>query len=130
MALQVGMKLEKEWEVTPQRTAAACGSGSLQVFGTPFLVMLWENTACELLQNELDEGTTTVGTSVEIQHTAATPMGAKVRAVVELTAIDRRALTFSVEAFDEGGSIGSGTHQRFIVESEKFLKKAQSRVQG
>ncbi len=128
MTLQAGMKLEKEWDVTDARTAAACGSGSLPVFGTPFLVMLFEITACELIQSALEPGTTTVGTGLDIQHSAASPVGMRVRAVVELVGVDRRALTFAVEAYDAAGKIGGGTHTRFIVDAEKFLNKTRTRL--
>ena len=129
MALQIGKKWTKRIKVTPEMTAAACGSGALEVFGTPFLAMLFENACCELLQGELDPGMTTVGTYLNFEHTSPTPVGAEVWAEVELTEIDRKAFTFRVEGFDEKGSIGGGTHGRFAVNGEKFLKKAQEKLQ-
>lgn len=125
--LTVGMTLKKETTVTPTDTAAALGSGDLEVFATPAMISLMELTSRLCVGSDLDEGQTTVGTLVNIAHTAATPVGMKVSCVATLTEIDGRRLVFDVEASDECGVIGKGTHERFIVDSAKFQAKANSK---
>ncbi len=68
-----------------------------------------------------------MGTHLDISHDAATPVGMTVRAEAEVTAVDGRAITFAVRVFDEAGQIGGGTHQRFVIDNERFLSKAQKR---
>ena len=124
MSLSVGLKGRAEAAVTDTNTAAAVGSGSLPVFATPMMVALMEGAAVNALEGHLAEGETSVGTHMDISHDSATPVGIKVWAEAELTAIDGRALTFSVTAHDEAGPIGKGVHSRFVVQSERFLQKA------
>jgi predicted thioesterase len=92
------------------------------------MVGLMENAALTLAQAGLDEGFSTVGTKVEVKHLAATPVGMKVRAKAKLVEIDRRRLVFEVEAYDDVETIGEGTHERFIVDIEKFLDKSKSKI--
>ena len=87
-----------------------------------------EGAACEAVAPALKEGQTTVGTSLSIQHTAATPVGLEVRAEAEVTAVEGKVITFTVTAFDEAGQIGTGTHTRVLVTSQKFLDKAYSKL--
>ncbi len=128
MPLIVGMKGRCETVVTMENTAAAVGSGLLPVFGTPMMIGLMENAAVNAIEKELAPGEGSVGTSIDITHDAATPIGMKVWAEAEITAVDGRALTFSVTAFDEAGPIGKGIHHRFIINSEKFMAKAQQKA--
>ena len=86
-----------------------------------------EKASCAAIAAGLEPGQTSVGTSLDVRHVAATPMGKQVRAAAELTAVEGRKLTFCVEAYDEHGKIGEGTHVRFIVDAEKFLQKAQQK---
>ena len=113
--------------VTENLTAAAVGSGLLPVFSTPSLIAMMENAAVNALAGTLDEGVTTVGTMISIEHLAATPLGMEVTATAVLTEQDGRAYTFEVEAHDGVGLVGKGTHKRFAVKSEKFMAKAESR---
>ena len=92
------------------------------------MIALMENTAFESVASELEEGSGTVGTALDIKHVSATPVGMKVTCESELVQVDGRALTFSVKAFDEAGLIGEGTHERFIVFEEKFQKKADDKA--
>ena len=80
------------------------------------------------IEQALEEGKTTVGTMLNIQHLSATPVGLEVRAVAEVTAVEGKVITFNVEAFDEAGQIGKGTHQRVIVPTEKFLERAYGKL--
>ena len=127
--METGMKHEVKVTVDRDLTAAKVGSGSLEVFSTPSMVALMEQAAAELCQAELPEGLTTVGTALNIEHLAATLCGVEVRAVATLTAFDGRRFDFAVEAYDNAGLIGKGTHTRFSVKIDKFLEKAQQRAE-
>ena len=126
--LELHIKGTAALTVTDEVTAAAVGSGMLPVFATPSMIALIEKAAAESVAPQLDAGMTTVGTKLDVAHTAATPVGMTVRAETELTEIDGRRLVFTVRAFDELGEIGSGTHERFIVNAEKFLAKAEIKL--
>ena len=97
--LQAGIKGKKEITVTLDKTAKAMGSGTMDVFATPAMIALMENTAFESVASELEEGSGTVGTALDIKHVSATPVGMKVTCESELMKVDGRALTFSVKAF-------------------------------
>lgn len=114
----------REATVTQQMLADAVGSGSLKVYATPMVIALMESAASALAQEYVDDGCTTVGTSVSIGHTSPTPSGARVWAKAELTGIEGRTFRFAVSAYDEAGVIASGTHERVSVKSESFQKKA------
>ena len=128
MELNIGLKGRAETTVTPDNTAQAVGSGLVPVFATPYMIALMENAAVNAVQAALapDEGT--VGTRLDVTHDAATPIGLKVWAEAELTAVEGRKLTFSVAAYDEREQIGGGTHERFVIKPEKFLARAQGKV--
>ena len=130
MELKIGLKGRCDTVVTEENTAAAVGSGLLPVFATPMMVALMENAAVNATTPCLAGGEGTVGTHMDVSHDAATPVGLKVWAEAELTAVDGRALTFAVTAFDEKGPIGKGTHQRFIIQNEKFMAKALKKKEG
>lgn len=110
-------------EVSSDKLASAMGSGSLDVFATPSMVALMEKSACNCIENFLEDDETTVGTELNIKHTAATPKGMNVIAEAVLTNINGREFTFDVKAFDECGMIGCGIHKRFLVYGEKFTAK-------
>ncbi|MGN0241753.1 MAG: thioesterase family protein [Candidatus Weimeria sp.] len=123
--LKEGITGEAETIVSEENTAIKMGSGTLPVFATPAMVAVVEKAAWSSVAGELEEGQSTVGTSMTLSHESATPVGLKITAKTTLTAIDRRKLTFSWEAYDEAGIIGRGTHERFIVDNEKFVSKAE-----
>lgn len=125
--LTQGMSLKKELTVTSTDTAAALGSGDLEVFATPAMISLMELTSRLCVGDALEQGQTTVGTLVNISHTAATPVGMRISCEATLVEIDGRRLVFDVVATDECGIIGKGTHERFIVDSAKFQAKANSK---
>ena len=127
MEIPVGAKGRVDGVVTDQLTAAAIGSGSVEVFATPYMVAAMENAACEALRPYYGEGENSVGTKLEISHDAATPVGMKYWAEAEVTEVDRRRIVLKVTAYDETGVIGSGTHERFIIQMEKFLAKAEAK---
>ena len=126
--LQLGIKGKQELLVTDKDTAKAVGSGGLNVFATPAMIALAEKTALQSILAYLSEGESTVGTKLDISHIAATPVGMKVSCETELIEIDRRKLVFSVNVYDEVEKIGEGIHERFIVNDEKFMTKAESKI--
>lgn len=128
MNLKIGVRGQAQTTVTSLNTAKAVGSGLLEVFSTPAMVSLMEQAAVNALN--LPAGQSSVGTSLNITHTAATPLGAAVSATAELIEIDRRRLVFHVEVCDEVGKVGEGKHERFIIDVEPFLAKAQNRKLG
>ncbi len=124
MSLEVGLKGRAETMVTQASTAAAVGSGMVPVFATPCMIALMEHAAVNAVQPYLEGGESSVGTHLDVSHTAATPVGMKVWAEAELTAVEGRKLTFAVTAWDEMETIGTGVHQRFVIQTEKFLSRA------
>ena len=116
-----------EQTVTPDLTAARIGSGLVEVFATPMMVALVEQTCLESVLPYLDEGQGTVGTLVNVTHSAATPVGMRVWCDSELVEVDRRRLVFSVKAYDECGLIGEGRHERFVIDSAKFQAKIDAK---
>ena len=127
--LQPGIKGHKEQVVTTAMSAARVGSGLVDVFATPMLVALVEQTCYESVLPKLDEGQGTVGTLVNVSHVSATPIGMRVWCDSELVEVDRRRLVFSVKAYDEAGPIGEGTHERFVIDTARFMAKLQEKVQ-
>lgn len=125
--LELGIKGKQTVKVTENMTAKALGSGGLAVFATPAMIAVSEMTALESVKEYLEEGTSTVGTRVDMAHLAATPVGMEVVCETELIEIDRRRLKFSVQVFDEKEKIAEGTHERFIVDNVKFQEKANSK---
>ena len=125
--LEIGIKGSGEAVVTEALTAQAMGSGELPVYATPAMAALIEETAWRSVAPELEPGRGTVGTRLVLSHLAATPLGRRVRCETELTEIDGRRLVFAAVVFDEAGKIGEGTHERFIVDNERFLAKANAR---
>ena len=128
--LETGIKGFREITVTDSLTARRFGSGELDVYATPAMIALAEETALKSVADRLEPGQGTVGTRVDIAHLAATPLGMKVRCETELIEIDRRKLTFAVRVSDEVEKIAEGTHERFVIDNEKFLKKAAGKVHG
>ena len=121
--LKVGEKNSVTMTVTENDTALAMKSGSLKVLATPRLVCLVEEAAATLAENFLPADYTSVGTSLNVNHVAPSAIGSTVRAEVELIEIDGRRLTFKVCAKDGAKEIFNGSHERFIVNREKFLSK-------
>lgn len=126
--LEAGIKGQHTIIVEKENTAAVMKSGTLAVFATPAMIALIEETAWKSVADELEEGCVTVGTSLNVKHLAASPVGMKVTCNTTLVEVDKRRLVFSVEVEDETGKVGEGTHERFIVQAEKFQNKADARL--
>lgn len=128
MELVTGLKGRAETTVDSTNTAAAAGSGTLQVFGTPFMAALMEKAASDSLQQTLEPGKSSVGTQLSLRHSSATPVGMRVWAESIVTVVDGRKISFSVTAFDEAGEIGSGEHERVIIDSARFMERCQAKL--
>ncbi len=126
--LKIGLKGEASVEVVFENTAAAVGSGALEVFGTPSMIALMEKAALQSVQPYLDEGQGTVGLHLDVAHLAATPVGMTVRAESELEKVEGRMLFFQVRAYAGDELIGEGRHQRCIVYNDRFLAKAMAKL--
>ena len=126
----IGMKCQVSQTVTEELTAASIGSGSLPVFGTPYMLAMMENAALTCLQTFLPEDQSSVGTHLNVQHTAPSPIGITVTAEAEITAVSEngRMVDFAVRAWDEKGPIGEGTHTRAIIYCEKFVNKCNAKL--
>lgn len=125
--LKTGVKGRASATVTPDNTAVAYGSGGVNVFATPAMIGLMEKASLTSVEPLLESGMTTVGTRVDVQHQAATPIGMVVTAESELVEIEGKRLVFRVEARDEVEVVGRGTHERYIVPEQKFLNKAAAK---
>lgn len=125
--IEVGLKNKKTITVTEDMLASALGSGAAPVFATPRMVLLMEDVAFNCVAPYLEEGQATVGTKLDISHISATPAGMDVTAECELVEVDRRRLVFKVSAYDSAGLIGEGMHERFIIDSDKFVAKAEAK---
>jgi fluoroacetyl-CoA thioesterase len=123
MNLETGMRGDAKLVVTDDDTAAALGSGDVAVLGSPRLVALCEEATVNAVAGALDEGTSTVGMRIRLDHLQPTPVGAEVRAEAVLDRIDGRRLSFTVSAEDSGGLIAAGKITRAIIDVERFMTK-------
>lgn len=126
--LAIGMKGTASVPVTEANSAKTMGSGTLDVFATPAMIALLERTCWVSVQEALEPGWGSVGISLNVEHSAPTPLGMTVTCDSELVEVDGRKLTFRVVLRDETGEIGSGTHQRFLIQNEKFQAKANRKL--
>ena len=121
MDLKIGLENELEIIVTTKDTAKAYGSGMVEVFATPAMIALMEKTALLLSAPYLSKEQNTVGTEICVKHMKATPLGQRVQSYAKLIEKDGKKLIFQVEAYDERGLIGTGTHKRFIIDEYEFM---------
>ncbi len=110
--------------VNASQTADHYGSGALPVFATPALIGLMENTAMKMI--DLPAGSSSVGISISTSHVKASPVGAEITCTAEITQVEGRKYSFKIFAKDKSGDIiGEGTHQRVVVDIERFMSKVQ-----
>ena len=121
--MEKGLSFTATMRVMAEVTAEYIGSGDLAVLATPAMCALMENAAMMAVATKLEEGQTTVGTALNIEHSRATKVGDIITATAVLTEVNGRELQFNIAARDEIGVIGEGTHTRFIVNREKFMAK-------
>jgi fluoroacetyl-CoA thioesterase len=131
MAINVGDTADAEFIVTPADTAEALSTTSGEtfppVFATSRMIALMELAAARLLRPLLQAGELSVGVAIDARHTAATPVGSRVRGVATYTGRDGKVFLFDVVAFDEAGVIGNGHHTRAIVSTDRLLAGAAKR---
>ncbi len=118
-----GVEGREELTVGPNHTADKFGSGLVPVFATPAMLALMEKTCLNSVLDFLPEGFGTVGVKVDIVHTKATPVGMNVICESKLVEVVNRRLVFMLTARDEKGEIGTGLHERFIIDTKKFMEK-------
>ena len=118
-----GLHHSEMLKVEHKDTAAVYGSGSLEVFATPAMIALMEKTCLESVNDKIGEGNTTVGIAVNIKHLKASPVGSMIRCDATLVEVDRKRLVFEVKCFEGETLVGEGIHERFVVDSEKFMGK-------
>ena len=123
MELKKGLSSQSSVTVSAGNTAAAMGSGDLDVFATPAMVALMENAAMKAVADALPEGSTTVGAEMNVTHIKPSGLGAAIVATAVLTGVEGRKLTFNVGARDAEGMIGEGIHIRYAVDRRRFMEK-------
>ncbi len=128
--MEAGIQGTRRITVTKEMSAKAMGSGELQVFSTPSMIALVEETAWKSVSPSLERGQGTVGTLVNVRHLSATPIGMDVHCETTLTEVDGRRLVFSVRVTDEIGLIGEGTHERYIISNGDFQNRADAKKLG
>ena len=128
MTLEPGLIGEITHVVTDEDTAATYASGLVPTLSTPHLVALMENAARAAVQDHVKEGQSTVGTRVDMRHSAPTPVGMDVRVRAELLEVDRRRLRFRIEAWDAIEKIGECDHERFVIDWERFMKRIEEKA--
>ena len=124
----VGKEREEVFVVSREDTALVIGSGTLEVLATPRLIAMMENVAMKIVQDELETNSTTVGTKININHVAATPVGCSVRVSAIITNVNGRKIEYRVSAYDDAGKVADGTHERYIVDVARFLSKFQGKI--
>ena len=126
--LEAGNTASQSVVAGPEHFASVIVPGTPSVFSTPSLCGLVEKTAAEWIAAYLEPGRTSVGTELVVHHTAASPSGFTVTATVRLVSTDGRRYVFEWSAFDDAEQVGSGTHERFVVDSEKFMARVAGKV--
>ena len=123
LILKPGIEGRQSCTVTPENTARFLKSGTLQVFATPALAALMEEAAYKSVEQFIEEGCTTVGSHLDLHHLKPTGIGSAVDCTSVLETVDGRRLVFTITAHDETGDIGKAIHERYIINTEKFLAK-------
>jgi predicted thioesterase len=126
--LHPGLEGHAELVVADEHTAPRIGSGRVRVLATPVMINLMEAAALAAAEDLIPAGHQSLGIRLDVRHIAATPVGMRVRATARLTAVEGRTLTFAVEAYDDKDLIGDGTHQRIVVNVERFDQRAQAKI--
>ena len=126
--LQPGLSLDLTFSVTPDLTAKTVGSGTLDVLATPIMIARMEQAAWTAVAPHLADGEGTVGTLMNVQHLSPTPVGMDVTCRAQLVQVEGRRLVFQVSAWDARGPVGQGSHERAMIQNERFVEKAQKKL--
>ena len=129
-SIKPGMVAEATQEVTCQLTAFHVGSGDLQVYATPAMAALVEQTCMSMVTPLLPNGQTSVGTELHIRHLAPTPMGGMVRIRAEVVAAQNNRITFNARIWDEVELVGEVDHQRVVIEVDRFMRRVDAKTIG
>jgi len=121
--ISVGDRIEDTQQVTLERVASNLGSGTLQVYATPAMVAFVEQTCRKLVEPFLPEGMTTVGIALTVRHIAPTPLGRKVSIQAEIVLVEKNVISFQAELWDEMEKIGEVTHERAVIEIDRFTAR-------
>ncbi|MCP5118357.1 MAG: thioesterase family protein [bacterium] len=128
--VQIGASAERTLLVTGEVAISFLGDESARVLATPFLIAQLELTARDAILPFVEDGRDSVGTRVDVKHLAATPVGMSVTFHAEVTGVDRRRVTFRVWAEDEREKISEGTHERFVIDVERFGARLKAKTEG
>ena len=128
--IRPGLTGSAEIVVGPEHTAPFVGSGRIAVLATPVMINLIEAAALAAVEHLLPAGHQSLGSRLDVSHTAATPVGLRVTATAEVLQLEGRIITFRVEARDEFEPIGGGTHQRVVVSVARFDERVQRKMRG
>ena len=126
--LKPGLKGTAELVVAEEHTAPRVGSGRVHVLATPVMINVIEAAALAAIERLLPQGYQSLGTRLDIRHFAATPVGMRVRAGVEVEKVEGRTVSFRVSVSDEKEPIGDGTHERMVVNVQRFDVRVQDKV--
>jgi fluoroacetyl-CoA thioesterase len=126
--LRAGLRGSSTLTVAEEHTAPRVGSGRVHVLATPVMINVIEAAALAAIEHLLPAGYQSLGTRLDIRHFAATPVGMRVRAEVEVVKIEGRTVTFRVAVADEKEPIGDGTHERMVVNVSRFDVRVQDKV--
>jgi predicted thioesterase len=126
--LKPGLKGVSQLLVAEEHTAPRVGSGRVHVLATPVMINVIEAAALAAIEHLLPEGYQSLGTRLDIRHFAATPVGMRVRAEVEVEKVEGRTVSFRVSVADEKEPIGDGTHERMVVNVSRFDVRVQEKV--
>jgi len=123
MQIQEGQTLNREYLVQDKHTASHIGSGTVKVLATPVMIAFIEITALELMGQSLDEKHTSVGTRLDIRHLAPSPLGRTVHVKTTVEQVDGNKVLLQAEVWDGDTLVGSGTHERFVIEVRRFVER-------
>jgi predicted thioesterase len=125
--LRQGLTREETFIVEGEHAALHVGSGGSRVLATPWMIAFMERVTYRLLAEHLGEGESSVGVLVNVHHLAPTPIGTSVRVKVEVEALNKSQVTFTVGAWDQDEKIGEGSHQRVVIDEERFLRRVAAK---
>ena len=126
--IQPGLVGEQVTTVTEKLSARHLGSGNIDVYATPAMIVQMEAAAVAAIDPLLPDGQASVGTALNIRHLAATPLGQTVKARAEVVGIEGRQITLQVQAWDDHELIGEGTHTRVVIDTERFIDRVRSKT--
>jgi fluoroacetyl-CoA thioesterase len=125
--IRPGMIREDSFPITMENSAIHIGSGSSRVLATPWMIAFMERVSHRLLTCCLPEGSSSVGTHLDVRHLAPTPVGATIRVKAEVLSIDGNRVYFSIEAWDNLEKIGEGKHERMVIDESRFLNRVEKK---